>query len=189
MAPFHKSYLMKLWRTPFHTITNQFSSHADLFHQRKKDNAIRPVGAGECKWRIIDKTIIGLLKEGIIHADCSGNTSDMCGTGIRHKSSNTCCKLSWFLFGDNWYLARISQTSARAPGHCRNQKVIESMLNSRISFVTVQFHHVVLCIHGKKLLDDQHSCAGVLGRNRFLLVGGLLRSTRIWAWQRKYKSS
>jgi len=27
----------------------------------------------------------------------------------------------------------------------------------------------------------------VLGRNRSLSVDGLLRSARIWAWQRKYK--
>jgi len=30
---------------------------------------------------------------------------------------------------------------------------------------------------------------GVLGRNRSLSVNGLLRSARIWAWQRKYKPS
>jgi len=29
----------------------------------------------------------------------------------------------------------------------------------------------------------------VLGRNRSLSVDGLLRSTRIWAWQRKYKTN
>jgi len=30
---------------------------------------------------------------------------------------------------------------------------------------------------------------GVLGRIRSLSVDGLLRSARIWAWQRKYKPS
>jgi len=30
---------------------------------------------------------------------------------------------------------------------------------------------------------------GVLGRNRSLSVDGLLRSAKIWAWQRKYKPS
>jgi len=30
---------------------------------------------------------------------------------------------------------------------------------------------------------------GVLGRNWYLSVDGLLRSARIWAWQRKYKPS
>jgi len=33
-------------------------------------------------------------------------------------------------------------------------------------------------------------CAqGELGRNWSLSVDGLLRSARIWAWQRKYKTS
>jgi len=30
---------------------------------------------------------------------------------------------------------------------------------------------------------------GVLVRNRSLLVDGLLRSARIWAWQKNYKPS
>jgi len=38
-----------------------------LVQLKKKDNGIRP-GVGECLWRIIGKTIIGLLKEDIIHA-------------------------------------------------------------------------------------------------------------------------
>ena len=33
---------------------------------KEKDNGIRPVGVGE--WRIVGKTITGLLKEDIIHA-------------------------------------------------------------------------------------------------------------------------
>jgi len=40
---------------------------------------------------------------------------------------------------------------------------------------------------GCSLLDDQHSCAGVLGRNG--IYHGLLSSARSWAWQRKCKSS
>ena len=39
-----------------------------LVPPKKKDNGIRPVGVGECLWRIIGKTITGLLKEDIIHA-------------------------------------------------------------------------------------------------------------------------
>ena len=42
-------------------------AHAcSLVPLKKKGNGIRPVGVGECLRRIIEKTIIGLLKEDII---------------------------------------------------------------------------------------------------------------------------
>ena len=55
MAPTHKKIADKIatlpdaWRqTIFHTITYQLFSHTDLFHQKKEDNGIGPVGVGEC---------------------------------------------------------------------------------------------------------------------------------------------
>jgi len=51
-----------------------------------------PVGVGKCLRPINGKTITGLLKEDIIRT-VAGNTADMCRTGIRHRSSNTCCKV------------------------------------------------------------------------------------------------
>ena len=60
-----------------------------LVPPKKKDNGIRPVAVGECLWWIIGKTITGLIRKD--HA-YSGNTTDMCETGIKHRSSNTCCK-------------------------------------------------------------------------------------------------
>jgi len=46
-----------------------------------------------------------------------------------------------------------------------------TLLNGWISLVTVQFQLVLLHVHGKKLTDDLHSCAGSAGSHLASLCG------------------
>ena len=73
-----------------------------LIPLKKKNNGIRPVGVGECLWRIIGKTITGLLKEDIMHAvgtlqRCAGLESDIEAAthpvrkSYKEENSEACC--------------------------------------------------------------------------------------------------
>ena len=85
----------------FHNYISTFLA-CRLVLLKKKDNGVRPVGVDECLQRIIGKTIIGLLKEDIIHAvgtlqTCAGLESGIEAAihavrkSIDEDNRNACC--------------------------------------------------------------------------------------------------
>ena len=65
------------------------------------------------------------------HHTCSGNTADICGTGIGHRSSNTCCKEK-FWRGQQWMPAVsgcrqcLQQTQQKSQSR-KHQKTVSPM--------------------------------------------------------------
>ena len=80
---------------------------------------------------------------------------------------------------------------AKTPGHRKNRKVIESLPLAWSIKVHSKpnLHRIILAYVGKSCQMINTVAQVVLGRNQSLSVEQVLRSARIWAWQRKYKHS